>query len=125
MMMIVMSWQWWYGNSLLTGNLRLDSLHEAGGVEGGDDGSADQLEESFKSVDQWEESIRTVDQWEESISRPVLPYTLEHQVLAEHLEAGASVHLLGPGCHLAQAVLHPQAQALDGQRAANTWDSQD
>ena len=52
--------------------------------------------------------------------RRVLPDTLEHQVLAEHLEAGAGVHLLGPGRHLAQAVLHPQAQALDGQRAADT-----
>ena len=41
-------------------------------------------------------------------------------MLAEHLEAGAGVHLLGPGRHLAQAVLHPQAQALDGQRAADT-----
>ena len=49
-----------------------------------------------------------------------LPDTLEHQVLAEHLEAGAGVHLLGPGRHLAQAVLHTQAQALDGQGAADT-----
>ena len=52
--------------------------------------------------------------------RPVLPDTLEHQVLTEHLEAGAGVHLLGPGRYLAQAVLHPQAQALDGQRAPDT-----
>jgi len=47
--------------------------------------------------------------------------TLEHQVLAQQLEARVLVHLLGPGGHFAQAVFHTQRHSLDCQRTTNTF----
>ena len=46
--------------------------------------------------------------------------TFQHQVLAQQLQAGVFVHILGPGSHLGQTVLHSQGHPLDGEGAADT-----